>query len=389
MPRFFKLLSNSYFAAFLWFGLSLFAALKQAAGQHYNNYLVYKYTFINLLSRTNLYLPQPKHFFDINHYGPLFALVIAPFTLFADKFGVVLWTMCNAGFLYYAIQQLPLSIYQRTIIILLCAHELMTSSFSVQFNPAMTALIILSFTLIRKQQDFWAAFMIVLGTFIKLYGVVGLAFFFFSEHKLKFVASLLFWGLVLFVLPMLFSSPAFTIECYYDWYNNLREKNMANAVSQMQDICVMGMIRRIFNYSQLKDLYVLVPAVMLFLTSYSRVKAFSNLHYQMLILASTLLFTVIFSTGSESPTYIIAFAGVAIWFVNLERPVSSIEISLLVFAFLITSMSPSDLFPQYINHNYIRPYALKALPCFLIWLRVVYETLFRKFNVKLLNLVAA
>ncbi|GAB2697360.1 glycosyltransferase family 87 protein [Mucilaginibacter koreensis] len=380
MTRLARFFTNRYVVAFLWFGLSLFAVIKQAARHNINNYLIYKYTFINLVSRINLYIPQPEHFADTNHYGPLFALVISPFTLLPDGVAAVLWVMVNTAFLYYVIQQLPFSLPQRTIIILLCAHELMTASYNVQFNPSMAALIVWSYLLISKKQDFWAAFVIVLGTFIKLYGIVGLAFFFFSRQKGKFTLSVLFWGIALFLLPMLFSSPAFVIESYVDWYHSLTEKNMANATSTMQDICVMGMIRRIFSYPAFKDAWVLLIAVLVFLSSYIRIKDFQNRSYQLLILASTLIFTVIFSTGSESPTYIIAFTGVAIWYQNLQRPVARFEVFLLVFALVLTSFSPSDLFPQYINKHYVKPYALKALPCFIIWLKIVYESWTRKFG---------
>jgi hypothetical protein len=140
------------------------------------------------------------------------------------------------------------------------------------------------------------------------------------------------------------------------------------------------MIRRIFNYPQLSNILVILPGMILFALSYLRFKSFKKLDYQSLILASTLLFTVIFSTGSESPTYIIAFAGVAVWFMNLERPVKPFEIFLLIFALIITSLSPSDLFPRFINREYIKPYALKALPCFVIWLKIIYETLTRDFT---------
>jgi hypothetical membrane protein len=179
---------------------------------------------------------------------------------------------------------------------------------------------------------------------------------------------------------MLISSPAFVVQCYKDWYLSLSDKNIHNAFSDMQDISVMGMIRRIFNNPNLSNLPIILPGMLLFALSYLRIKSFKNVNYQLLILASTLLFTVIFSTGSESPTYIIAFMGVAIWYMNLNRPVNSFEIFLLIFALVITSLSPSDLFPKFINRTYIKPYALKALPCFVIWLKIIYETLTRDFN---------
>lgn len=380
MSKLYKLFSNRLFITFLWFGLSFFATLKMALSHTINNYLIYKYTFINLLHQHNLYIPQPQFFLDTNHYGPLFALVIAPFTFLPDTLGVVLWVMANVFLLYKAIMMLPLKTGYKYAVLLICAHELMTASYNEQFNTSIAAIIILSFVFIRNKHDFWAALLIIAGTYIKLYGIVGLAFFFFSDHKIKFILSLVFWAVVLFVLPMLFSSPAFVVQCYKDWYLSLSEKNVLNTFSDMQDISVMGMIRRVFNAPHLANLPIILPGMVLFAAAYLRIKSFKNVQYQLLILASTLIFTVIFSTGSESPTYIIAFAGVAIWFMNLNRPVKPFEVFLLIFALLITSLSPSDLFPQFINRHYIKPYAFKALPCFVLWLKIVYETLTRDFN---------
>ncbi len=374
MPSALNFLLKKSTVLFLWFGLSFFAAIKQAFGHHYNNYLIYKFTFFNLVHQHNLYLPQPEHFLDVNHYGPLFALFIAPFVWLPDSLAVVLWIMFNAWVLYQAIAHLPIANQHKAIVLLLCAHELMTASFGDQFNPCMAAIILGSFILIRQKKDFWAACLIILGTFIKLYGIVGLAFFFFSDQKIKLILSLLFWSVVFFVLPMAISSPAFVVQTYQDWKNVLIEKDAQNAASVMQDISVIGMVRRIFLLPKISDLVVLLPALALFGSSYLFIKKYQTISYQLLILSSTLLFTVLFSSGSESPTYIIAFVGVAIWFVNLPKPVTKIEIALLVFAFVLTSLSPSDIFPKFIQTQYVVKYSLKALPCFLVWLYVVYET---------------
>ncbi len=381
MSKLAKLVYNKPFVFTLYFGLSLFAVVKSVILNHiHNNYFVYKYNFINVIHQHTIFGYQ-KQFQDLNHYGPVFALLMAPFALLPDGLGVILWVMFNAWVLYLAIKLLPLKENQYVIILLICAHELMTSSSNVEINPLIGALIILSFVFIRDKKDFWAAFVIVLGTFIKLYGIVGLAFFFLSKDKLKFILSLLFWSVVLFVLPMLISSPSYIIQTYHDWYGDLLTKNLNNVNSlSLQDISLMGLIRNIFNYRQLSNITVLVPGILLFAVWYIRVKFYKVVPYQLLLLASTLIFVIIFSSSSESPTYIIAVAGVGIWFMNLERPVSWFEISLLAFAIIITVFSPSDLFPSFVRINYVTPYKLKALPCVLIWFKIIYEILTRNFK---------
>lgn len=375
----------------IWFGLSFFAVVKSVIVHNiHNNYFVYKYAFINVTQQHNLYAPQPAHYFDLNHYGPIFAFIIAPFALLPDSFGVILWVMFNAWILLKAIQKLPLKESDFLIVLLICAHELMTSAANVQINPLIAALILFSYVFIKNEKDFWAALTITLGLFIKLYGVVGLAFFFFSNHKLKLIGSLIFWAVVLFVLPMLISSPKFIVQTYHDWYADLIYKNNLNIQSTREDVSVMGMLRSIsakMGLNGVSNTLVLIPGIILFGFSYIRHKCFKNSNYQFLIVASTLIFPIIFSTGSESPTYIIAFTGVALWFMNAERPVTKFTWFLLIFALLLTSLSPSDLFPRYLRTHYVLPYSLKALPCFIIWIKIIYETLFRKFDTKDLNVV--
>ena len=53
-----------------------------------------------------------------------------------------------------------------------------------QFNIAIAAIILSSFFLIEKEHEGWAAFFIVLGTLVKLYGIVGLASF--SFHGISY-----------------------------------------------------------------------------------------------------------------------------------------------------------------------------------------------------------
>ena len=121
---------------------------------------------------------------------------------------------------------------------------------------------------------------------------------------------------------MLVSSPAFIIKTYHDWYPDLVAKNAANMVSTRAYVCVMGMLSRIFNIVPFPTLTVLIPGMALFAWSMFRIKYWRNLQYQLLLLASTLIFSIIFSSSSEPPTYIIAFIGVSIWYVNLHRPIT-------------------------------------------------------------------
>jgi hypothetical protein len=364
---------------YIWVGVSLaMGIINNLSGHFHGNYKIYKYVFFNTLEQFPLYQPRPEFYLDLNHYGPIFGLIIAPFALLPDVLGGALWLVMLALILYYAVKELPLNQWQHMAIFFIVTNSLIIAHANVQFNTATVALIILSYTNIRKEKDIWAAFMIMLGVFVKLYGIVGFAFFFFSKHKPKLLLWSAIWGVVFFALPMLISSPEYIIQQYIGWFNELIIKNQGNANSLQQNISFLGMIHKISGNFDFSNLPVLLGALVLVALPYYRIQEYKQNRFQLLMLSSVLIFTVLFSTGSEPNSYVIAITGVAIWFVIQPRPYSRWNIFLIIFGIAISSFAPSDLFPRPLYRGIIKPYALQALPCVLIWLTILYEMLFRK-----------
>ena len=338
-----------------------------------NNFLIFKYVFWHTWNGTPLYEAYPEEYFDVNHYGPLFSMVIAPFAVLPHPLGLLFWHVAMALVLFVSIRKLPVRQGQQIMILWYCAHELLTALFMSQFNIAVAAIVIGTFVCIEKEREGTAALLIVLGTLVKLYGIVGLAFFFFSRHKVRFVLWMLAWGVVLFALPMLISSGEYVMEQYREWYICLTEKNTENLMAGGQNISLLGMVRKISGCMNYSDLWLIVPGVVLFAGPYLRLRQYRHLAFRLMWVASVLMFTVLFSTGSESSGYIIALAGVGIWYVAVPWKRSKWDVALMVFAFILTSMSPSDLFPAFLRKQYVQPYALKALPCILIWGKLMWE----------------
>lgn len=351
----------------VWLFLAMIAGIKQYSRGHYNNYLIFKYVFWNTVEERNLYLKYPDLYFDSNHYGPFFSVVIAPFALLPDFLGILLWVMFTGAVFFYAMRQLPFKEGQLVALLWLLTNELFTSYVNVQPNPVVAATIILAFVWIRQEKDFWAAFIIVAGTFVKLYSIVGLAFFFFSKHKTRFIASGVFWILICFAAPMILSSPSFIIQSYLDWYDSLVVKNQLNAMGLQQDISLIGFVRRITSSRELPVHYFLIPGLILFLIPYTKIRHYTDQTFQLMMLCSVMLFVCLFSSGTESSTYIVAFTGVCIWFLLHKKPYTNTVLGLFIFAFVLTSLSPTDIFPR-VAKEFVIQYALKALPCILIWL---------------------
>lgn len=368
-------------AVIIWFAFALIAVLAELFHHSINNFLIFKNAFWHVSEQKNLYAAYPQEYEDLYFYGPVFSFVVAPFAVLPAWIGVIFWVLFNAFFLFFAIRQLPLPEREIKTIFLISAIEFMTSSHNVQVNPMIAAWIILSYTFVKKEKDFWATFFIALGFLTKIFGITGILFYLFSKHKLKFTGSFLFWLAVLFLLPMVISSPAYITQTYIEWFHALVGKNLHIInihQDNMQDLTVTGIIRRTFNYYELSNLTVLIPAAILLALPLLRFKLYSNTIFQLYYLCIALISVVIFSTTAESATYVIAMVGVGIWYaVNMQKK-NTINSAILIFALFTTSLASTDLVPQIIKNDIVRRYALKALPCFIVWLILIYNLAFQK-----------
>ena len=355
----------------IWTLLSLVGMLK--LHRSHNNFLIFKGVYWHTVNGTSLYAAYPSEYSDVNHYGPLFSLIIAPFALLPEWAGMLLWLLFLSGWLFAAIYWSGLRKSQQVYIYWFCGFTLLTALFMQQFNIAIAAIILSSFFLIEKEHEGWAAFFIVLGTLVKLYGIVGLAFFLFSRHKLRLTLWLAVWSVILFLAPMAISSPDYVIGQYHEWFTCLVEKNTHNLNSFAQNISLLGFVRRTTGHADYSDLWLIIPGMALFTLPYLRFSQYKNLAFRETILASVLLFVILFSTGSEASGYVIALLGVCIWYTAAPWKRGKWAIALMVFVFILSGMGNCDLIPKTIRHDYIQTYALRALPISIVWLWLCYE----------------
>ena len=147
----------------------------------------------------------------------------------------------------------------------------------------------------------------------------------------------------MFVAPMLFASPEYVVSQYFEWYADLLKKNAENinmlAIGNMADlstnISLLGFIRRSTQILTYSDLWIILPNLILFCIAYLRTDQYKYVAFRKMIMAAALMFCVLFSTGSENSTYIIAFVGVALWYCCVPWQRSSYDKGLMIFVFII------------------------------------------------------
>lgn len=338
-------------------------------GEHYkvyNNYIIFKQSFHHLKGGQDLYVAYPKEQWDLYKYTPTFSAFFGVFAVFPDWIGLSAWNVLNALVLLFAVYALPrLDPLEKGLVLLIVLIELMTSMQNDQSNGLIAGLLVFSFALLEKKQLAFAAFCIVFSAYIKLFGIVGFALFLFYPQKLRIAAYTVLWTVLLFLVPLFFVDFGHYLELFRS-YGDL----LANDHSTSYGYSVMGWLQTWFAVEPNKNLIVGLGALVFF-APLVQFRSYSNFHFRLLAMASVLLWIVIFNHKAESPTFVIAMTGVAFWFIRSER--NALNIALFASAFLFTSLSPTDIFPRPLREGLVVPYALKAVPCILIWAKVIVE----------------
>jgi len=332
----------------------------------YNNYEIFARSFDHLVNGQDLYKAYPKEHWDLFKYTPTFSALFGVLSILPDWIGLNLWNLLNVLVLAFAIYFLPkLNNYQKGILLLIILLELLTSVQNEQSNGLIAGLIIMAFGLLERNKNFWATLMIVLSVSIKLFGIVGFALFLLYPKKGKSILYTLFWLIILGAIPLLFidfEQYTALYQCYFNLLSNDHDASYGYSV--------MGIIHSWFSVEINKNMIVGIGAV-LFLIPFLQIKKYKDYMFRILALASVLLWIIIFNHKAESPTFIIAMSGVAIWFMMSKK--NAINTGLFALAFILTSLSPTEFFPKSIRNEFVRPYCLKALPCVLIWIKVIYD----------------
>ena len=349
-------------------------ALDSYIGQHmtdYNNYVVFKRSYFHLVNGSNLYMIYPTEQWDYYKYSPTFALLMAPFSHLPDLLGLAIWNILNALALFLAVRMLPISVKNQCWVLLFVVLELITSMQNAQSNGLMCGLMIAAYGCMQRNKIVWATLWLVVATYIKVYGAIGFCLFLFYPGKLKFILYAALWTVLFTVLPLIVT-PWHTLVWQYQNWAWLMKADAADS----QGVSVAGWLHSWFGYGG--KIYITIAGMLLFLLPLARYRMYGNQVYRMLMVASMLIWVIIFNHKAESPTYIIAVAGVGIWY--FARPAMTWRTVLLWLTFIFTILATTDIFPPDIRHHYMLPYTIKAVPCILVWCALTAELMTMKGN---------
>src|SRR5450432_561919 len=333
---------------------------------NYNNYILFKNSFFHLIQGRDLYSGYSEEQWDLYKYSPTFSFIFGLFAYLPDFIGLFIWNLVNTIPLLIGFSQLKgISDRNKMYVLLFCLIELSGNLQNSQSNGLIAALIILTFTSLENGKYFWATFFFVFSVFIKIYGGIGIILFLFYPSKTRILLYMIFWFLLLGILPLLMIDFIQLVYLYKSW-GILLKADHVNSVG----ISVMCILQTWFKLTLSKNIIVFIGFI-LFLLPLLQIRKYRFYDFRLLALCSALIWVVIFNHKAESPTYIISICGIAIWF--FSRTKTRLNIICITLAFIFTSLSLGELFPSFIKEEFIRPYCIKGLFSIVIFGIISYE----------------
>lgn len=330
---------------------------------HYNNYLIFKQSFFHLIEWKDLYQPYPHEYWDLYKYSPTFSLFMGILAWMPDFWGLLFWNLLNVFVLFFALWRLPFESNRKIILtFLFLVLELLTSIQNSQSNGLIAGCIIFAYLHLEKGKIAMATLCIVVTVFIKLFGLFAFLLFLCYPGKFKSFLYAAGWAFLFALLPLAVVSFAQLELLYKSWWFLLQNDipnpdgwgvtwfgTDAHPVAFLAGCIAFGLSLIHYKYSHEKK-------------------------FKLLFLSSILIWIVIFNHKAESPTYIIAVCGVAIWYFTQNFKIENML--LLLFVFIFTILASTDFFPRKLKEQVVIPYALKSVSCVLAWLKITWDLMF-------------
>lgn len=335
-----------------------------ATARHPNTFEIFRTASHNLVAGHDLYGPNAAHhdFFD---YSPSFALLFAPLAMLPLWLGILLWNALNAGALYWSLGRVlePGRAFIARAIVFIDTVGAMQNT---QSNALCAALIVIAFAEFERRREPGAALAVALGTAVKVFPLAAAAFALFRPARLaRFAAWGTGIGAALIVAPLAFMSPQELVAQYRAW-RELQPAIASIEYSVMDQLRLWFGVRWPYWPVQLFGVVVLLASIVRPIA-----RDESQLRYRLLSLASLLMFGVLFNHKAESPTFVIAAAGIGIWFAVSARDRRAW--TLLAIVVVGTILPSSEAMPHAIQERFFEPYRLKTLPLLALWLALQWE----------------
>lgn len=333
-----------------------------------NNFRIFRAAFHHLAAGQDLYAAYPGEHADLYKYSPTFALLFAPFAMLPVVPAYFIWQVVSIAAVVVGVRH-QLTQRELTVALVIAWPSVVTDMQRAQTNTLCAGLMLIAWSCFEKREQLGATVSGAVGAFVKIFPLAAFAGLLLHPRKVRQLALIALVMATGAMSPLLVTSPASLLMQYQSW---LRIETL-DAVPVVYGLHggglyagLMGGLHVWFGIDwphwpvQLGGvLIVLAPIVV-------RRDRWNDAHFRLQLIASILIFAVLFNHQSESPSYVIAMLGIAVWFASSEK--AAWRTALIVFAMVLVNGGSSGILSRDLYQRFYLAYLLKTVPLIPIWI---------------------
>lgn len=340
--------------------------VQQAILGHSNNLSIFRSATLNLFAGRDLYAAHPEQHFDFYKYSPTFALLFAPLAYLPFALAFLCWSLLNGLLLWYALDRL-LPERQATVALALLYLEVLLALQYGQSNALVAALMILAFIAFEGRRQVGAAVSITCGAAVKLFPLAALSLAVFYPRRLRFGAVFIAVLAAAVALPLVAIPLGDLLAQYRSWHAIEAKDALRRGYSLMHYMHAwLGVDWPNWPQQAAGTALLLLPLAL-------RSDRWEQLEFRRLFLCSLLVYSVLFNHASESPSFVVAYAGIVIWYVS--SPPSRLRTAVMALTLLVMVVHDVDVVPRWVKYDILVPYRIKGIPCLVAWFVMQWELL--------------
>ena len=333
-----------------------------------NNFRIFRAAFHHLVAGQDLYAAYPALHTDLYKYSPTFALLFAPFALLPAVPAYFVWQLVSILAVIVGMQR-QMTHREMAVALVIAWPSVVTDMQRAQTNTLCAGLMLIAWSCFERREQLTATLSGAVGAFVKIFPLASFAGLLLYPRKIRQFALIAAVMAVGVVLPLLVTSPSSLLMQYQSW---LRIETL-DAVPVVYGLHggglyagLMGGLHVWFGVDwphwpvQLAGVLIVLAPIAV------RRDRWNDAHFRLQLIASILIFAVLFNHQSESPSYVIAMLGVAVWFATSER--AAWRVALIVFAMLFVNGGSSGILSRDLYQRFYLAYLLKTVPLIPIWI---------------------
>lgn len=354
----------------------LAGALSWAFGQS-QNFQVFSAAARAILRGEDLYVRRAADYFK---YSPTFAFLFVPFTWAPGWLAATLWSVLNFGVAFVGIDRVVEDERQKRVAFAVALAGIALATDGDQSNLLVAGTWLLAFHAFERSRIGRGASLVLLGSFVKLFPVLGVVFALFHPRRSRALVALgvalFFWATV----PLIVCTPRELIAEYASWARLVAWDHGNRGWSALP--VLQDQLHLSWKNVSLQVAGACVQAVPIVLG----LRYGTDAAWRRTLACSVLVFAVLFNHRTEYASFVLSAVAVGVWCAT-TRPSRFVQalvaISIVAPGPFFARPDPSvgSIFAFIAAHREFHP--LRVIPLLCIWLFMQRDLLRRFVKVEL------